>query len=127
MVSKLMTFRSIWRLALLISGCGAPATSRVIPSAAQVDLVVVGGDIRTMDPAHPHAQALAIAGGVIVEIGTTEAITAKASATTRVIAVGRAADLTIYDRPLVADRTLLETRIDYTIVEGDVVFDRLAK
>lgn len=85
MVSKLMTFRSIWRLALLISGCGAPATPRVIPSAAPIDLVVLGGDIRTMDPAHPHAQALAIAGGVIVDVGTSEAIAAKASATTRVI------------------------------------------
>ncbi len=58
-----------------------------MPSAAPVDLVVTGGDIRTMDPAHPHAQALAIAGGVIVDLGTTEAVLAKASATTRVIDV----------------------------------------
>jgi predicted amidohydrolase YtcJ len=42
------------------------------------------------------------------------------------IAVGRPADLTIYDRPLAADRTLLETRVDYTIVEGEVVFTRPA-
>lgn len=87
MVSKPMTFRSIWRLALLISGCGAPATPRVNPSAPPVELIVVGGDIRTMDPAHPHAQALAIAGGRIVDVGDSEAIRAKASATTRVIDV----------------------------------------
>lgn len=90
MVSKPMTFRSIWRLALLISGCGAPATPRVNPSdpsAAPIELVVVGGDIRTMDPAHPHAEALAIAGGRIVDIGETAAIRAKAAAATRVIDV----------------------------------------
>ncbi len=74
-------------MALLISGCGTPATPRVNPSAAPVDLIVVGGDIRTMDPAHPHAQALAIAGGRIVDVGDSDAIRAKASATTRVIDV----------------------------------------
>jgi len=87
MVSKLVTFRSIWRLALLISGCGAPATPRVTPSSGAIDLVVVGGDIRTMDPAHPHAQALAIAGGSIVALGDSDAIRTMATSTTRVIDV----------------------------------------
>lgn len=83
MVSKPMTFRSIWRLALLISGCGAPASSRVISAQQQVDLVVLGGDIRTMDPAHPHTQALAIVDGVIVDLGDGAA--AKAAQARRVI------------------------------------------
>ncbi len=65
-----MTSRSIWRLALLISGCGTAASTRTpAPATGQVDLVVIGADIRTMDPAHPHAEALAIRGGVIVAVG----------------------------------------------------------
>ncbi len=83
MVSKPMTFRSIWRLALLISGCGVPASSRVNPAATQVDLVILGGDIRTMDPAHPHAQALAIQGGMIVDLDDSAA--ARAGHAKRVI------------------------------------------
>lgn len=38
------------------------------------------------------------------------------------IAVGRTADLTIYDRALVPDRTLLETRVQMTIVDGLIVY-----
>ncbi|HKE14523.1 MAG TPA: amidohydrolase [Kofleriaceae bacterium] len=37
---------------------------------------------------------------------------------------GMVADLTVFDRPLRADRTLLETAVDYTIVGGHVVFER---
>jgi predicted amidohydrolase YtcJ len=37
---------------------------------------------------------------------------------------GMVADLTVFDRPLVADRTLLDTSVDLTIVGGEVVFDR---
>ncbi len=39
------------------------------------------------------------------------------------LAVGRAADLTMYDRKLEASRQLLETKIVMTVVDGDVVFD----
>ncbi len=49
-----------------------------------------------------------------------------AEATRGMIAVGRPADLTIYDRALAPDRTLLETRVDYTIVDGEIVFERQA-
>ena len=37
---------------------------------------------------------------------------------------GQVADLTVYDRDLGADRSLLETRIDLTIVGGRIVYDR---
>ena len=49
-----------------------------------------------------------------------------AEATRGVIAVGRAGDLTIFDRPLQADRTLLDTHVDVTVVDGEVVFQRQA-
>ncbi len=37
---------------------------------------------------------------------------------------GMVADLTVFDRPLQADRSLLETRVDLTVVGGVVVFER---
>jgi predicted amidohydrolase YtcJ len=44
-----------------------------------------------------------------------------------VIAVGKMADLTVFDRVLAADRTLLETHALFTIVGGRIVFERGAK
>ncbi|MBA3538602.1 MAG: amidohydrolase [Deltaproteobacteria bacterium] len=50
---------------------------------------------------------------------------AEGAETTRgVIAVGKAADLTVFDRALAADRTLLETRADLTILDGVVRYRR---
>jgi len=46
-----------------------------------------------------------------------------AEATRGIIAPGYAADLTVYDRPLAADKTLLETRIHLTIVGGKIMYD----
>jgi hypothetical protein len=40
------------------------------------------------------------------------------------VKVGMVADLTVFDRPLRADRSLLETSVDYTIVGGQVVYER---
>jgi len=37
---------------------------------------------------------------------------------------GMVADMTVFDRPLRADRSLLETAVDFTIVGGVVVFER---
>ncbi len=39
------------------------------------------------------------------------------------IAAGRIADLTVFDRPLAPDRTLLETHVRLTIVGGRIVFE----
>ena len=40
------------------------------------------------------------------------------------IAVGRLADLTVFDGPLAADRSLLERKIALTIVGGEIVYER---
>jgi predicted amidohydrolase YtcJ len=47
-----------------------------------------------------------------------------AEATRGVLAVGRRADLTVFDGALAADRSLLERRVDYTIVDGEIVYQR---
>lgn len=62
----------------------------------------------------------------IAAFTTGAAFAEGAEATRGMLRVGRPADLTIYDRALAADRTLLDTHVDFTIVEGDVVFDRRA-
>lgn len=41
-----------------------------------------------------------------------------------VIAPGKDADLTVYDRPLTADRALLETAIRMTVVEGKIEYQK---
>ena len=40
------------------------------------ELILVNGDIRTMDPANPHAEAVAIAGGRFLAVGTNAEIAA---------------------------------------------------
>ncbi len=47
-----------------------------------------------------------------------------AESTRGMIAVGRAADITVYDRALAPDRTLLDTHVQLTIVGGKVVYER---
>ncbi|MGN6103933.1 MAG: amidohydrolase [Kofleriaceae bacterium] len=83
-----MTTRSISRSVLLISALGAgcsqgPTASH--PSVAEPTLVLVGGDVRTMDPAHPEATAVAIAGDRIVAVGSDAEIRPLATARTRVV------------------------------------------
>jgi len=40
------------------------------------------------------------------------------------IAVGRHADLTVFSGTLAPDRSLLDLQVDYTIVDGEVVYQR---
>ncbi len=40
------------------------------------------------------------------------------------IAVGRVADVTVFDRALAADRTILDTHVQLTIVGGKIVYER---
>ena len=42
-----------------------------------------------------------------------------------VLAIGRPADVTVYDRPLVATPELLKTKIAMTLVDGEVVYDMI--
>lgn len=59
---------------------------------------------------------------------TSGAAYAEFAETTRgTIATGRAADLTVFDRALAPDRTLLDTHVQLTIVGGKVVFERGAQ
>ena len=41
-----------------------------------------------------------------------------------VIAVGKTADVTVFDRALAADRTILDTQVQLTIVGGKIVYER---
>src|SRR5580704_19486136 len=56
--------------------------------AADADLVLRNGRLWTGDPQHPWAEALAIEGNRIVEVGTTTAIAKHAGAKTQVIDLG---------------------------------------
>lgn len=70
----------------LVGACGAGASTVPGASSSQapgVDLVLLGGDVRTMDAARPRVEALAIGGGKIVALGTTAEIAALAGPATR--------------------------------------------
>jgi predicted amidohydrolase YtcJ len=84
MVSKLAMSRSIWRSALLISAIGCGGAERpAVPHPA--DVVLVGGDVRTMDPAHPHASAVAVVGEAIAAVGSDAEIETWIGPHTRVL------------------------------------------
>jgi len=87
MVSRPVTPRSISRSVLLISalgaGCGPGPKEPRAPAAAT--LVLVGGEIRTLDPEHPAATAIAIAGDRIVAVGADAEVRRAAGAGARVI------------------------------------------
>jgi predicted amidohydrolase YtcJ len=56
---------------------------------------------------------------------TRGAAYAEASEASRgVLAVGRHADLTVFSGKLAPDRSLLDLRVDYTIVDGEIVYQR---
>src|SRR3712207_5079654 len=50
-----------------------------------VDWAVVGAGIRTLDPARPHASALAVHDGVVVAVGTDDEIRARCDTGTPVL------------------------------------------
>ncbi|MDT8856402.1 amidohydrolase family protein [Paracoccaceae bacterium Fryx2] len=52
------------------------------------DLILINADIRTMDAARPRAQALAVAGGRILALGTTQAMLDRAAPGCSVIDAG---------------------------------------
>ena len=68
---------SLVLLGAALSACG--------PSAPPADLVLRNGKVVTMDPSHPEAQAIAMAGDTIVAVGTNEEIEKYVGETTRVI------------------------------------------
>ena len=54
------------------------------------DLIITGGDVRTMNPAAPRAQAVAIAGNRIIAVGSNAEVSALAGPGTRRIDAGGA-------------------------------------
>jgi predicted amidohydrolase YtcJ len=48
----------------------------------------------------------------------------RAEASRGMLAVGRQADVTVFSGPLAPDRSLLDLRADYTVVDGEIVFQR---
>src|SRR4051812_12126489 len=56
--------------------------------AAAPDLILFNGKVFTSDVANPHAEALAISGERIVEVGTTKNISALAGPNTKRIDLG---------------------------------------
>ncbi len=83
----------------LLAGCGVVATAWLLVTTARspqaqtaADLVLVNGRILTVDATDSVAQAVAITGGTIVEVGTSDAIRSRVGTTTQVIDLhGRAA------------------------------------
>jgi len=72
--------------ALLLAACNAPAPPP--PAERHADLVILDADIRTMEPAHPHAAALAVDDGRIVAIGDATDVKPYIDSTTRVLRAG---------------------------------------
>jgi len=82
--------RRLTRLLLTIGSCGLLASPalRAEPSAAVADLVLVNGDVRTVDPAQDHASAFAVRNGRFVKIGSDSEVEALVGKQTRVIDAG---------------------------------------
>ena len=88
MVSKLVTSRSISRSALLTSLLAAASAcpgSRQVEPPRGATLILLNGDVHTMDPARERATALAIYGDKIVAVGDDIEIKKHAIASTRVV------------------------------------------
>jgi predicted amidohydrolase YtcJ len=98
MVSRHVISRSISRSVSLISalaaGCGGtpePRPGPLAPVAGVADVVLTGGEVWTMDPARPRAQAVAWRGDRVIAVGDVATVRAVVGPATRVIELhGRA-------------------------------------
>jgi predicted amidohydrolase YtcJ len=71
---------------LLVLGCGvALLAAPHVPAQPAADLVLINGTILTVDPDDSVAEAVAIAGGVIVAVGTTQQVKTYIGSGTEVI------------------------------------------
>lgn len=70
-------------LAAALAGCGSSTAPPAAPEPA--DLVVLGGDLRTMNAAQPQATAFAVKGGRIIAVGIDIGIQPLIGEKTRVI------------------------------------------
>jgi predicted amidohydrolase YtcJ len=68
--------------------CGVFVLLLTIPAqvhAAAADLIIINANVRTMAPAQPKAEAVAISGGEITAVGSTKAVMALAGPDTKTI------------------------------------------
>ena len=76
----------VFALACLLAACGREQTE-AITDLAPVDLVLLGGEIATVDAVIGNVQALAVDGYTIAAVGTDEEISAYIGPETEVIAL----------------------------------------
>ena len=76
------------RIRVLVATLSLGAAIALAQPPALVDLVLISGKVFTADPAGPWAEAVAIRGERIVEVGTTATVRARAGSATRVIDAG---------------------------------------
>jgi predicted amidohydrolase YtcJ len=115
-------------IATVIALCAAAAASPQMQAPA--DLVLVNGRILTVDAADSVAEAVAVAGSRIVEVGPTDRIRARVGSATRVIDLhGRAATPGLIDTHVHFSEAAALFRIDLSdvaITKVDDVLTRVA-
>lgn len=95
---------------------------------AGADMVLLNGKVFTADKARPMAQALAMADGKVLAVGSDAEISALADAGTQRIGsltVGKQADFILLDRDVftVDAKALAETRVLKTWFGGRAVYE----
>ena len=70
---KYIKLAAVVILAIILASCS--------PQKLKVDLVLTNGEIQTMDPVFPTAEAVAVNGGKIVGVGTDDGVTSHFSGT----------------------------------------------
>lgn len=70
---------------ILLAACHSGSSQQPSTAPASADLVVLNGDLRTMNPAQPRASALAVRGERIVKVGSDADIKPFIGAGTRVV------------------------------------------
>jgi predicted amidohydrolase YtcJ len=109
-------------LATLLAAC-APSQRTAVDYA---DLVILDGDVRTMDPVQPQATALAIKAGRIAAVGTDADIEPRIGPDTRVIrAAGRTVLPGLIDSHIHAAEGAL-TRGGCSLEDDDLTFEQAA-
>ncbi len=84
-----MTRRGLFAVFVSVAvGAGVWLDAGRTGAQTPADLVLVNGKVITVDPGDTIAQAVAVTGGRIVAVGTTEAIRARAGSATQVIDLG---------------------------------------
>lgn len=71
--------------ALLLAACGGTTPSQPAAPASAADLVILNGTVHVADEANTRAQAVAVKGTTILQVGTTDEIKALVGPATRII------------------------------------------